>query len=84
MKDGLFTQQDVKFHMIGDEQFLGRNVCISEHCLKDFRNEMKKYYKDIARLNADWGTKFASFDQVMPKVAKDVTDKSKLGPFVAH
>ncbi|MBR2374425.1 MAG: beta-galactosidase trimerization domain-containing protein [Lentisphaeria bacterium] len=84
VKDGLFTRQDVKFHMIGDEQFLGRNVCISEHCLKDFRNEMKKYYKDIAKLNADWGTGFASFDQVMPKVAKDVTDKSKLGQFVAH
>ena len=83
-KDGRFTEQDLKFHLIGDEQFLGKNVCISEHCLKDFRGKMKEYYGDIAKLNAAWGTKFGSFDEVMPKTARDVTDKSKLGPFVAH
>lgn len=83
-KEGRFAEYDVKYHFIGDEQFLGRNVCISEHCLKEFRKEMKEYYKEISRLNADWGSTFKSFDEVMPKTVKDVTDKSKLGSFVAH
>ncbi len=83
-KEGLFKENDVKFHLIGDEQFLGRNVCISEHCLKDFRKEMKLYYKEIGKLNAAWGTDFSSFDTVMPKTAKELADKSKLGAFVPH
>ena len=45
---------------------------------------MKAYYKDIAKLNADWGTTFASFDNVLPKTETELTDKAKLGAFVPH
>ena len=74
----------VTCQLIGDEQYIGSTVCFSEHCVKQFREVLKKEFKDLAALNASWGTGFKSWDEVTPVQSKEITDRSKLGRWLDH
>ncbi|HNS32727.1 MAG TPA: hypothetical protein PKN36_07115, partial [bacterium] len=47
MKDNKMVYYGIKDHSLGDECFLGADVCFSEWCLKDFREYLKKQYRDL-------------------------------------
>ena len=50
-------------YSLGDEIAV-RGSCLSPHCLKAYRKYLQEQYEDIAALNASWGSKYASFDEV--------------------
>lgn len=78
------TALDVKYHFVGDEQFIGSTVCFSPDCLRDFRAVLEQQYGSIARLNSEWGTAFASFADVQPVQLRELGDEARLGAFVDH
>ena len=53
-------------HGIGDELTLGDKVCFCPHCLKNFRDLLRAEYANVGDLNAEWETKHASFDEIVP------------------
>ncbi len=83
-KKGDAAAFDVKYHFVGDEQFIGSTVCYSPDCLQDFRTQMQEQFASIDRLNAEWGKTFASFAEVQPVQLQELTDKARLGAFVDH
>lgn len=55
----------------GDENSLTRwsaefDFCFGEHCLAAFREWLKGEYTTLEGLNAEWGTDFARWDDVVP------------------
>jgi beta-galactosidase len=50
-------------YSLGDE-IVVRGSCLSPHCLQAYRKYLQEQYKDIAALNASWGSNYASFDEV--------------------
>ena len=78
------TALDVKYHFVGDEQFIGSSVCFSPDCLREFRAVLQQQYGTVERLNAEWGSAFASFAEVMPVQLQELTNKARLGAFVDH
>ncbi|MBO5924135.1 MAG: beta-galactosidase, partial [Lentisphaeria bacterium] len=83
-KQNKFNYYSGMYHMLGDEMFLGSSVCYSDYCLKEFREYLKKDYKNIANLNKVWGSKFASFDDVIPVQRNAVENSSNLAPWLDH
>ena len=79
-----YRYYDVQNYWSGDEQYLGASVCYSPHCLKLFREEMKKEYGTIDALNKEWNTSFKSFDAVVPQQQDELKDKQNLAPWLDH
>ena len=63
-------QVDCFAYMFGDEfQFTGgglKGTCTCPHCLKRFRQFVAGLYADVAALNREWETSYASFDAIVP------------------
>ena len=70
------NQIDCFAYMFGDEfQFIGgglKGTCTCPHCLPLFRQFVAKLYGDIATLNKQWGTNYASFDAIVPGVGGNI------------
>ena len=75
---------NVRVHWLGDEVFLGSNVCYSPSCLKEFREALAAAYGTVAALNAEWGTSFASFDEVLPCQLKELPSRDNLSRWLDH
>jgi len=50
------------------------DICFSEFCMKDFRNWLKEKYDSLDKLNAEWGSDFKQWDQVLPSTKEDVRE----------
>ena len=83
-KQNCFNYYSGMYHMLGDEMFLGSTVCYSEHCLKGFRDYLKKAYQTIDKLNKVWKSNFASFDDVVPVQRNVVENSDNLAPWLDH
>lgn len=57
-------------------------VCFSEHCQARYRQWLKEHYGDIAALNAEWDTEFASFDEVRGVTTEQIRGTTNFAPFV--
>ena len=79
-----YRYYDVQNYWSGDEQYLGASVCYSPHCLKLFREYLKKEYKNIAALNKEWESSFKSFDEVTPEQQDELKSKNNLAPWLDH
>lgn len=79
-----YRYYDVQNFWSGDEQYLGASVCYSPHCLKLFREYLKKQYKTIDALNKEWGSSFKSFHVVIPQQQDQLKDKNNLSPWLDH
>lgn len=62
----VFNYYGVCEHQMCDEFYLGPAFCFSEHCLKNFREYLKEQYGSLDALNAEWDTRFTSWDEVKP------------------
>ena len=68
----------LRWHGFGDEQSLtgyeGKAIdfCFSEHCLKEFRAFVKGRYGTLERLNEEYESSFAGWDDVMPFTRQEV------------
>jgi len=56
-------QHGVFAYSLGDEIAV-RGSCLSPSCLEAYRTYLREQYKDVAALNASWGSDYASFDEV--------------------
>ncbi len=85
LNEGNDLYYGVKDYSLGDECFLGSNVCFSEWCLKDFREYLKKQYKDLNELNKTWSTDFGRWEEVLPIQLKEVKkDKNNMAAWLDH
>ena len=68
----------IRYVWFGDEQSItgyGGNpvdFCFSDHCLRAMRAFVKGKYGTLERLNAEWETSFASWDDVVPFTRQEV------------
>ena len=56
-------------YCLGDENVLqtpGHDLCFSPTCKADLRRYLKTVYPDLDAMNRQWGTRFATWDQVEP------------------
>ncbi len=56
----------------------------SPEALAAFRQWLKRQYGDLAKLNAEWETTFASWQQVMPLTALEVKGRRNYAPWADH
>ena len=57
-------------YSLGDEIAV-RGSCLSPRCLAAYQRYLQDQYKDIAALNASWGSQYANFDQVQLSTPTD-------------
>ncbi len=76
---------------ISDEMTLGsyfnspHDYCMSPWCLAAFREMLQKKYRgDLAALNRNWGTAFASWDRVKPLTLRRSTAEKNFASFIEH
>lgn len=56
----------------------------SPGCLEQFRLWLQQQYPSLAALNAQWGTSFDSWEQVMPMTAEEVAERDNYAPWADH
>ncbi len=60
------------------------DVCWCPSCLEKFRGDLKQSYGDLPALNADWGTAYTAWEQVMPVTYKEAKATKRYAPWVEH
>jgi len=60
------------------------DLCFGKHTLAAMRKWLKKEYRDIRRLNREWGTKFRSWDKVTPMTIEEARAHGNLAPWADH
>ncbi len=58
---------------------LAGDICFCEHCMTRMRSWLKEGYSDLTALNTEWGTEFASWDDVEPLATQEVLDRRDAG-----
>lgn len=53
------------------------DFCFSDHCLAAFRRWLKTQYADLAALNAEWGTAFGAWEDVVPDTTPEAKERAK-------
>lgn len=74
-------------YTLGDECFLandGVDVCSSPTCVADFQQWLQGEYKDIAALNASWGTSYKSFAEAQPTTLQEAKKLNQPARWVDH
>jgi len=54
---------------------LASDGCFCEHCLAGMRDWLKAGYGDLDALNAEWGTEFASWNEVEPLTSQEALER---------
>ena len=55
------------------------DYCFSEYTLSRFREWLKEQYGSLARLNAEWETEFARWDDVQPMTTYEIKERERKG-----
>ena len=72
---------------LGDEcHFVAGNydVCMSPTCNADFREFLKKDYGTLDKVNAEWGTEYKTWDDVVPITLEDARKTGRFPQWVDH
>lgn len=75
------------YYSLGDENaisFPPEDVCFCTKCLESFRAMMKKTYKDLAALNAEWGTNYKDWGEVKPITLVNAQKEKRYPQWVDH
>ncbi len=72
---------------ITDEAFLTSRhqrdeVCFSPHCQARYREWLRKQYRSLEALNAEWDTTYGSWEEIRGARTEDVRGKANFAPFV--
>ncbi len=60
------------------------DLCFGKHTLAAMRKWLKKEYRDIRRLNSEWGTSFSSWEKVTPMTIDEARAHGNLAPWADH
>ena len=72
---------------LGDEAGIcghGQDFCFSPTCLEYTRGYLQSRYGSLHALNREWGTEFASWDEVSPMTKPDARAHGNIAPWVDH
>ncbi len=72
---------------LGDENLFVSgpfDLCFSDTCIADFRRWAQEVYGSLDKLNAEWGSSFASWDQVRPQTLEECKKTGNYVPWVDH
>lgn len=58
---------------------LAADTCFCRHCMKRMRQWLKDQYSDVPALNAQWGTRFRSWQQVEPLTTQEAIERREAG-----
>ncbi len=65
----------VYVYSLGDETTT-KGCCVSEHCLRAYRQYLKQQYGTVEALNRSWGARYSSFDEVTLSALDDNYEKT--------
>ncbi|MBI3920982.1 MAG: beta-galactosidase, partial [Armatimonadetes bacterium] len=74
-------------YALGDEcMFVASDfdLCFSPTCVADFRRFAREEYGDLGKLNREWGTTFASWEEVTPITFDEVQKTGNIARWVDH
>jgi len=60
------------------------DVCSCEHCQRRYRKWLKEKYRSLDNLNAAWGTKYSSWNEIGFVTYKQVRGKRTFAPWVMY
>jgi hypothetical protein len=60
------------------------DLCWSEATISEFRKWLRKHYRTLAALNAEWGTQHRSWQAVMPATWEEAQRRGNPAPWVDH
>lgn len=84
-KDAAVTRRfGTIMNSIHAESFLPPNVCFSPTCIAGFQNYIKKSYGTIDKLNAEYGTSYKDFSEVIPLPEPEVFEKKMFPLWLDH
>ncbi len=72
---------------LGDEcMFVSGNwdLCMSPTCNADFRAFLKREYGDLAQVNAEWGSDYKTWEEVVPLTLPEAREQGRLPQWVDH
>ena len=77
----------VRAYSLGDEIGIGmseQDFCFSPTCLEYTRTYLKSVYGELAKLNEEWGTTFAAWDEVKPMTRDEAKQRGNFAPWADH
>lgn len=60
------------------------DICFGEHCMKAMRQWLQDEYATLEALNAQWGTGFTTWDQVIPDDHKEAQARGNYSSWADH
>ena len=60
------------------------DLCWSDATLAEFRKWLRKQYRELAALNEEWGTRYRSWEKVMPVTWEEAQKRGNPAPWVDH
>lgn len=60
------------------------DLCWSDATLAEFRKWLRKGYRSLSALNAEWGTRYRSWEKVMPVPSEEAKARGNPAPWVDH
>lgn len=72
------------FYSLGDENTFDYNVGFSPYDEKEFKEFLKKKYRTIERLNAQWESAYKSFDDIKHYSLKEALEEKKFAAWFDH
>ncbi|MFC1613829.1 beta-galactosidase [Gemmatimonadota bacterium] len=75
-----YVYEEPSFTCYGD----ALDLCFSEHSLKAMREWLKAQYNSLQALNTQWGTKFISWDQVVPDDTYEAQKRGNYAGWADH
>jgi hypothetical protein len=60
------------------------DLCWSDATLAEFRKWLRRQYGSLSKLNAEWGTRYRSWQKVMPATWEEAQKRSNPAPWVDH
>lgn len=74
-------------YSLGDEIGIGmaeQDFCFSPTCLEYTRKYLQSVHGDLAKLNEEWGTKFATWEEVKPMTRGESKQHGNFAPWADH
>ncbi len=60
------------------------DICFSEHCMRQMRRWLQEKYPSLEALNAQWGSEFKSWDDVVPDDSKEAQQRGNYSSWADH
>ena len=78
----------VAYYNLGDENSISahaiKELCFCKECAERFRKYLKKNYGTIAKVNAQYGSKFKDFSQIKPLPLDEAAEKDLLSMWLDY